>query len=78
MPLFIKTVERALKYRITDMETIERIAVLLMRDGNYDMPSVQIDQDFQQRESYLEGRFSDDVDLSIYDKMMEDEEDKDG
>ena len=45
-----------------------------MRDGNYDMPCVQIDQDFQQRESYLEGRFSDDVDLSIYDKMMEDED----
>jgi transposase len=74
LPLFIKTIERTLKYRITDMETIERIALLLMIDGNYDMPSVQIDQDFQQRESYLEGRFSDDVDLSIYDKMMEDED----
>jgi hypothetical protein len=35
---------------------------------------VQIDQDYQQRESYLEGRFSDDVDLSIYDKMMEEED----
>jgi hypothetical protein len=56
------------------METIERIAILLMRDGNYEMPSVQINQDFQQRESYLEGRFSDDVDLSIYDNMMEDED----
>jgi hypothetical protein len=78
LPLFIKTIKRALKYRITDMETIERIAILLMRDGNYDMPSVQIDQDFKQRESYLEGRFSDDVDLSIYDKIMEDEEDEDG
>ncbi len=79
LPLLIKTIKRALKYRITDMETIERIAILLMRDGNYEMPSVQINQDFQQRESYLEGRFSDDVDLSIYDNMMEDEEeDEDG
>jgi len=60
------------------METIERIAILLMRDGNYDMPSGQIDQDYKQREAYLEGRFSDDVDLSIYDKMMEDEEEQDG
>jgi hypothetical protein len=74
LSLFVKTIERALKYRITDMETIERIALLLMRDGHYDMPSVQIDQDYQQRESYLEGRFSDDVDLSIYDKMMEEED----
>ena len=75
LPLFIKTIKRALKYRITDILTIERIAILLMRDGNYEMPSVQIDQDFQQRESYLEGRFSDDVDLSIYDKMIEEDED---
>jgi transposase len=78
LPLFIKTISRALKYRITDMETIERIAILLMRDGNYDMPSGQIDQDYKQREAYLEGRFSDDVDLSIYDKMMVDEEEGDG
>ena len=78
LPLFIKTIERALKYRITDMETVERIALLLMRDGHYHMPSVHIHQDFQQRESYLEGRFSDDVDLSLYDKWMEDKEEEDG
>ncbi len=79
LPLFIKTIKRALKYRITDMETIERIAILLMREGNYEMPFVQINQDFQQRESYLEGRFTDEVDLSIYDRMMDDEEeDEDG
>ena len=69
--LFIKTVKRALKYRITDTETIERIAMLLMKEGNYDVPSVQIDQEFRDRESYLDGRFSADVDLSVYDKMME-------
>jgi transposase len=79
LPLFIKTIKRALKYRITDMETIERIALLLIREGNYDMPSVQIDSEFENRESYLEGRFTDEVDLSVYDKMMEDdEEDQDG
>ena len=65
---------RLWKYRITDMEAIERIAILIMRDGHYHMPSVQIDQDFQQRESYLQGRFSDDVDLSLYDKLMEEED----
>ncbi len=42
-----------------------------MKDGNYDVPSVQIDQEFRDRESYLDGRFSADVDLSVYDKMME-------
>jgi hypothetical protein len=41
---------------------------------------VEIDENFRDRESYLEGRFSDEVDCSLYDKMMdvEDEhEDKD-
>jgi hypothetical protein len=72
--LFIKTVKRALKYRITDIETIERIAILLMKEGNYDVPSVQIDLEFRDRESYLDGRFSGDVDLSVYDKMIEDDD----
>lgn len=72
--LFIQTIKRALKYRITDTKTIERIAILLMKEGNYDVPSVEIDQEFRDRESYLRGRFSGDVDLSVYDKMMEDDE----
>ncbi len=70
-PLFTKTVKRALKYRITDTKTIERIAMLLMKEGNYDVPSVEIDQKFRDRQSYLDGRFAGDVDLSVYDKMME-------
>ena len=72
--LFIKTVKRALKYHITDTKTIERIAILLMKEGNYDVPSVEIDQEFRDRESYLDGRFAGGVDLSVYDKMMEEED----
>jgi transposase len=72
--LFIRTVKRALKYRITDIKTIERIAMLLMKEGNYDVPSVEIDQKFRDRESYLDGRFAGDVDLSVYDKMMDDDD----
>jgi transposase len=72
--LFIKAVKRALKYRITDTKTIERIAILLMTEGNYDVPSVQINQEFRNRESYHDGRFAGDVDLSVYNKMMEDDD----
>jgi hypothetical protein len=57
LPVFLQTVERALKYRITEMETLERI-----------------DEEFQTRPSYLEGRLSDDVDLSIYDKMLDEDD----
>jgi len=45
-----------------------------MKEGNYDVPSVQIDQEFRERESYLDGRFSGDVDLSVYDNMIEDDD----
>lgn len=72
--LFIRIVKRALKYRITDTKTIERIAILLMKEGNYDLPSVQIDLEYRDRESYLDGRFAGDVDLSVYDKMMEEKD----
>ncbi len=74
LPLFIKTVNRALKYRITDIETLERIAILQLEEGNYEMPLVEIDRELESRESYLEGRFTDEVDLSTYEKMMEDED----
>ena len=72
--LFIKTVKRALKYRITDIKTIERIAALLMKEGNYNAPSPLYDQEFKNRQAYHDGRFAGDVDLSVYDKIMEQED----
>ena len=73
LPLFVKTVQRALKYRITDIQTLERIAILQLREGNYELPLVEPNGEFRNRKSYLEGRLSDEVDLSKYDDMMEDE-----
>ncbi|MBI4650090.1 helix-turn-helix domain-containing protein [Candidatus Desantisbacteria bacterium] len=74
LPLFITTIKRALKYRITDIATIERIAILQMTNGNYKIPIALIDDQFQNRESYMEGCESEKVDLSIYDKLCEEEE----
>ena len=73
--LFIKTVKRAHTYRITDLQTFENIASLQLKEQNYENPFVEIDEDFLDRESYLEGRFSEEVDLSIYDTLMEEHED---
>ena len=70
--LFIKTIKRALKYRVMDMKTIERVAILQITDGDIEIPQVEIDEQFCKRQAYLEGRLSDDVDLSIYEKMLED------
>jgi hypothetical protein len=68
--LFIETVKRARKYRIGDLETIERIAVLQMRDGNYPTPIAPIDREFETRQAYLDGRLGDDVDLTGYDDIL--------
>jgi len=67
--LFIKSIKRALKYRITDIPTIERIAVLQMQSGIYDIQSVEIDMEYHNRKTYLEGRFTDEIDLTVYDRQ---------
>lgn len=74
LPLFIKTIKRALKYRITDIQTLERIVILQLKEGNYKAPFVEPNEEFQNRESYLEGHLSDEVDLSQYGGMREDED----
>ena len=67
-PVFIQSVRRALKYRITDISTIENIVILKLRNGDFNMPCAQIDQDYLNRDAYLEGCYADEVDLSIYDE----------
>jgi transposase len=66
--LFIQTIERAAKYRITGIETIERIALLQMTQGIGPLPMAGIDETFQEREAYREGALTEQPDLSIYDQ----------
>ncbi len=72
--LFEKAVSRALSYRVTDPDTLYRIAVLMLKEANYHSPLVPIDEEFTSRPSFLEGRFTDDVDLTIYTDIGEDED----
>lgn len=72
-PLFIKAVERALRYRITSIETIQRIAHLYVHHGaGTAVPSAEVDSRLQQRNAYLEGRLTDQPDFSPYDDLLED------
>ena len=73
LEVFIKTIKRALKYRITDIKTVERIAILQLTAGNFKLPLPQIDQQFENRASYIEGCLADQVDLTVYDKITEDD-----
>jgi hypothetical protein len=78
--LFLPVVERALRYRITDLATFERIARLMIRhDGEVLLPGAEVDESFEQREAYQEGRLTDAPDFSGYDQLLEDpEEEEDG
>lgn len=68
LSVFVQALKRALKYRIKSVDTIENIIRLLLRQSNYVMPLPQIDEAFTNRPAYLEGRFADEVDLSIYEE----------
>ncbi len=72
--LFIQTIERALRYRITSIETLERIALLYMSQGAQTLPCVDVDESFHQRDAYLEGSLTDAPDFSLYDKMLEEDD----
>ena len=74
LEVFVKTVKRALTYRITDIKTVERIAALQLTTGNFQLPLPQIDRQLENRASYVEGCFADEVDLSVYDKITEDDD----
>jgi hypothetical protein len=73
-PVFIQTVERALRYRIASIETLERIALLYMTQDTPKLPCVDVDEDFCNREAYLEGHLTDVPDFSLYDKLLEEDD----
>jgi hypothetical protein len=72
--VFVRTVERALRYRIVHMETLRRIAWFCMSQDEHPLPQVDVDQDFEQRPAYQEGCLTDEPDLSIYDTMFEEDD----
>ena len=64
--LFSKSIERAHKYRIVDLTTIERIAALHLTQA--ELPLVEVDASFTEREAYREGAVTDLPDLSKYEE----------
>jgi transposase len=64
--LFLKVIERAHKYQIDSLQTLERIALLLLREGQAELPLAEVDEDYLQRPAYQEGALTDPPDLSRY------------
>ena len=70
--VFIRTAQRAHRYRIVDLATIRRIAWLCLSQEQDVLPEPEVDEDFQQRPAYQEGCLTDQPDLSVYDQLPED------
>jgi hypothetical protein len=64
--LFGRTIARAHRYHITSLETIERIALLLLDETA--LPDPMVDPDLEKRPAYQEGSLTDTPDLSGYDE----------
>lgn len=75
LPVFSRSLERALKFAISDIQTIERICVLQMKSTGYELPNVLISESYRHRDSFIEGEFSDEVDLDRYDGLLDEQDD---
>jgi hypothetical protein len=71
--LFMQSIARARKYRITSFETVERIVALCMGQGQAELPFVEVDEGFRERQAYQEGHLTDQPDLAVYKDMLEEE-----
>ena len=74
--VFLRAIERALRYQIVDLDTLQRIALLVLDGCEHPLPAVDIDEGFRARESYLEGRLTDAPDFSRYNQILEDPDDE--
>lgn len=64
--LFVRSVERAHHYRISDLKTLERIAHLYLQEAPGQLPLPAIDESFRHRPAYQDGSLTDSPDLSQY------------
>ena len=71
--LFVQTVERALRYRIVEIETLRRIAQLFLVQGEPLLPNPPVDEGFRDRDAYRQGHLTETPDFSAYDQPPEDE-----
>ena len=72
--VFVRTVERALRYRIVELPALHRIAWFCLSLGEERSFEVEVDESFRERPAYQEGCLTDDPDLSQYDQPVADDE----
>ena len=65
---FVEALSRARRYRVVQLETLQRIAWLCLSQGQRSLPFVDEEEDFRHRPAYQEGFLTDEPDLSVYDE----------
>jgi hypothetical protein len=71
--VFVQTLVRARRYRVVEMQSLQRIAWFCMSQGDQRLPYVDVDESFRQRPTYQEGCLTDEPDLSQYDELSNEE-----
>jgi len=71
--VFVQTLVRARRYRVVEMQSLQRIAWFCMSQGEERLPYVDVDESFRQRPAYQEGCLTDEPDLSQYDELSHEE-----
>jgi hypothetical protein len=66
LDLFVRSVQRAHRFRITHLDTLEKIALLYLKEGVGELPLPPVDESFRDRPAYREGSLTDSPDLSQY------------
>jgi transposase len=64
---FVQAIQRALTYRVVELETVKRIAWFCMSQPEERLPDIDIDENYRERPAYQEGCLTEEPDLSQYD-----------
>ena len=68
-PVFVQTLQRALRYRVVELQSLKNIAWFCLSQGEPSLPYADVDESFCQRPAYEEGALTDEPDLSQYDDL---------
>jgi hypothetical protein len=64
---FVQALQRALRYRVVELQSLKNIAWFCLSQGEPSLPYADVDESFCQRPVYEEGALTDEPDLSQYD-----------
>ena len=73
-PLFLTAVERALKYQVTSVASVERIAAQVLQPPAPPLLPTPLNEHYEERTAYQAGRFSSEANLASYQRLLEQED----